>query len=147
MKVLMVQDVKKIGKKGEVLEVKEGYARNFLIPNGLAVEASGGALKREQEGRQAQEKKSAREKEEAEQLGARLSAARITIRHKAGNEGHLFGSVTSSEIAEALKQAGFEVDKKKIVLDDPIRLVGSHRAKLKLHHDVSAELTVEVLAL
>lgn len=147
MKVLMVQDVKKIGKKGEVLEVKEGYARNFLIPNGLAVEASGGALKREQEGRQAQEKKSAREKEEAEQLAARLSKARVTIRHKAGNEGHLFGSVTSAEIAEALKREGFEVDKKKIVLDDPIRLVGAHRAKLKLHHEVSAELTVEVQAL
>jgi large subunit ribosomal protein L9 len=144
MKVLLIQDVKKIGKKGEVLEVKEGYARNFLIPNGLGVEASGGALKQVQEGQKAQEKKLAREKEESLQLAAQLEKARVVIKHKAGNEGHLFGSVTSSEIADALKQKGFEVDKKKIILDDPIRLVGVHSAKLKLHHEISASLTVEV---
>jgi large subunit ribosomal protein L9 len=147
MKVLLIQDVKKIGKKGEVLEVKEGYARNFLIPNGLGVEASGGALKQVQEGQRAQEKKMAREKEEALQLAAQLEKVRVVIKHKAGAEGHLFGSVTSSEIADALKQKGFEVDKKKIVLDDPIRLVGVHSAKLKLHHEISASLTVEVQAL
>ncbi len=147
MKVLLIQDVKKIGKKGEVLEVKEGYARNFLIPNGLGVEASGGALKQVQEGQKAQEKKLAREKEESLQLASQLEKVRVVIKHKAGTEGHLFGSVTSSEIADALKQKGFEVDKKKIVLDDPIRLVGVHSAKLKLHHEISASLTVEVLAL
>ncbi|HVM32772.1 MAG TPA: 50S ribosomal protein L9 [bacterium] len=147
MKVLLIQDVKKIGKKGEVLEVKEGYARNFLMPNGLAVEASGGAVKQVADNQKAQEKRQAKEKEEARQLADKLSAVKILIKHKAGGEGHLFGSVTSTEIAEALKQKGFEVDKKKIVLDGAIRLVGTHSAKLKLYHDVTAELSVEVQAL
>ncbi|HET9870951.1 MAG TPA: 50S ribosomal protein L9, partial [bacterium] len=123
MKVLLTQDVKKIGKKGEVLEVKEGYARNFLIPKGLAVEASGGAMKQHQDGQKAQEKRQAREKEEARELAAKLSAAPVVLKHKAGEEGRLFGSITSAEIAEALKAKGFEVDKKKIVLEEPIRLV------------------------
>jgi len=144
MKVLLTQDVKKTGKKGEVVEVKEGYGRNFLIPNGLAVEASGGAMKQVQEEKKTQEKRQAKEMEEARQLASRLEKEPIVIRHKAGNEGHLFGSVTSSEIAEALKLKGFEVDKKKIVLEEPIRIVGSYSAKLKLHHEVAAMLTVEV---
>jgi large subunit ribosomal protein L9 len=140
----LAQDVKKTGKKGDVVEVKEGYGRNFLIPNGLAVEASGGAMKQVQEGKKSLEKRQAKEAEEARQLATRLETSPIVIKHKAGNEGHLFGSVTSSEIAEALKQKGFEVDKKKIVLEEPIRIVGSYSAKLKLHHEVSAMLTVEV---
>jgi len=144
MKVLLTQDVKKTGQKGEVVEVKEGYGRNFLIPNGLAVEASGGAMKQVQEEKKTQEKRQAKEMEEARQLASRLEKEPIVIRHKAGNEGHLFGSVTSSEIAEALKLKGFEVDKKKIVLEEPIRIVGSYSAKLKLHHEVAAMLTVEV---
>jgi large subunit ribosomal protein L9 len=147
MKVLLTQDVKKIGKKGEVLEVKEGYARNFLMPNGLAVEASGNALKQVADSQRAQEKRLAKEKEEALQLAAKLENTRVILKHKAGSEGHLFGSVTSSEIAEALKQKGFDVDKKKIALEGAIRLVGSHSAKVKLHHEVTAELTVEVQAL
>jgi large subunit ribosomal protein L9 len=147
MKVLLTQDVKKTGKKGDVVEVKEGYGRNFLIPNGLAVEASGGAMKQVQEEKKTQEKRLAKEIEEARQLASRLEKEPIVIRHKAGNEGHLFGSVTSSEIAEALKLKGFEVDKKKIVLEEPIRIVGSYSAKLKLHHEVAAMLTVEVQSL
>jgi large subunit ribosomal protein L9 len=144
MKVLLIQDVKKMGKKGDVVEVKEGYGRNFLIPNGLAVEASGGAMKQVQEEKKTQEKRQAKEMEEARQLASRLEKEPIVIRHKAGNEGHLFGSVTSSEIAEALKQKGYVIDKKKIVLEEPIRIVGSYSAKLKLHHEVAAMLTVEV---
>jgi len=144
MKVLLIQDVKKMGKKGDVVEVKEGYGRNFLIPNGLAVEVSGGAMKQVQEEKKTQEKRQAKEMEEARQLASRLEKEPIVIRHKAGNEGHLFGSVTSSEIAEALKQKGYVIDKKKIVLEEPIRIVGSYSAKLKLHHEVAAMLTVEV---
>jgi large subunit ribosomal protein L9 len=147
MKVLLTQDVKKIGKKGEVLEVKEGYARNFLMPNGLAVEASGNAMKQVADSQKAQEKRLAKEKEEALQLAAKLENTRVLLKHKAGSEGHLFGSVTSSEIAEALKQKGFDIDKKKIALEGAIRLVGAHSAKVKLHHEVTAELTVEVQAL
>jgi len=147
MKVLLKSDVPKIGKKGELLEVKEGYARNFLIPNGLAIEASGGALKQVEEEKKASDRKKAKEKEEAQTLADKLKGLSIVLKHKAGEEGRLFGSITSAEIAEALKQKGFEIDKKKIVLDEPIRLVGSHEAKIKLHHDVTAILPVQVAKL
>jgi len=144
MKVLLKQDVAKIGKKGEMLEVKEGYARNFLFPNGLAVEASGGALKQHEEQQKTVERRKAKEKEEAEALGAKLKGLTITLRHKAGDEGRLFGSITSAEIAEALKKQGLELDKKKIHLDDPIRLVGQHSVSIKLHSEVTASLRVLV---
>ena len=97
MKVLMKSDVPKIGKKGEVLEVKEGYARNFLIPNGLAIEASGGALKQVEEEKKAHDRKKAKEKEEAQELANKIKGLTITLRHKAGEEGRLFGSITSAE--------------------------------------------------
>ncbi len=144
MKVLLKQDVAKIGKKGELLEVKEGYARNFLIPNGLAVEASGGALKQIEEEKKAQDRKKAKEKDEAQVLGKKIEGLSIQIKHKAGEEGRLFGSITSAEISESLKQKGFDIDKKKIVLDEPIRLVGDYTVKIKLHHDVTASLPVRV---
>jgi large subunit ribosomal protein L9 len=144
MKVLLKQDVAKIGKKGELLEVKEGYARNFLIPNGLAVEASGGALKQLEEEKKAQDRRKLKEKEEAQALAEKIGNVSLVLRHKAGDEGRLFGSITSSEIAEGLKQKGFEVDKKKIVLDDPIRLVGDYTVKLKMHPEVSATINVQV---
>lgn len=144
MKVLLKQDVAKIGKKGEMLEVKEGYARNFLFPNGLAVEAVGGALKQHEEEKKAQDRRKAKEKEEAEVLAAKLKGLTITLRHKAGEEGRLFGSITSAEIAEALKQKGFDIDKKKIHLEDPIRLVGTHSVTTKLHPEVVASIRVVV---
>jgi large subunit ribosomal protein L9 len=144
MKVLLIQDVRKIGKKGELLEVKEGYARNFLIPNGLAVEASGGAVKQVEEGKKAQERHKQKEVEESQALAGKLKELILTIKHKAGEEGRLFGSITSTEIAEALKKRGIDIDKKRIVLDEPIRLVGVYTVKLKLHTEVTAQLTVEV---
>ncbi|HUO58297.1 MAG TPA: 50S ribosomal protein L9 [bacterium] len=144
MKVLMKSDVPKIGKKGEVLEVKEGYARNFLIPNGLAIEASGGALKQVEEEKKAVDRKKAKEKEEAQELANKIKGLTITLRHKAGDEGRLFGSITSAEIAEALKQKGHDLDRKKVVLDDPIRLVGEYQVKIKLHSEVTASLRVIV---
>src|SRR3972149_3212450 len=115
MKVLLKQDVKGIGKKGEMLEVKEGYARNFLIPNGLAVEASGGALKQAQEQQKTVDRQKAKEKADAQALADRIKGTTLTLRHKSGEEGRLFGSITSAEIAEALKGKGFEIEKKKIV--------------------------------
>jgi large subunit ribosomal protein L9 len=147
MKVLLKQDVPKIGKKGELLDVKEGYARNFLIPNGLAVEASGGAMKQVEEEKRAQDRRKAKEKEEAQALGKRIEAVPILLKHKAGDEGRLFGSITSSEIADAFEQKGFGVDKKKIVLDEPIRLVGRHTVKIKLHPEVVISVVVEVAKL
>ena len=147
MKVLLKHDVPKIGKKGELLEVKEGYARNFLIPNGLAIEATGGTMKQYEEGKKSEERRKAKEKEEAEALASRIKGVTITLRHKAGDEGRLFGSITSAEIAEALKQKGFAIDKKHILMDDHIRLVGSHDVKIKLHTEVTASLRLEVAKL
>ena len=144
MRVLLKQDVPKIGKKGELLDVKEGYARNFLIPNGLAVEASGGAVKQVEEEKKALDRRKAKEKEEAQALAKRIESVSILLKHKAGEEGRLFGSITSSEVADALKQKGFDLEKKKIVLDEPIRLVGDYSIKIKLHHDVAASLSVRV---
>jgi large subunit ribosomal protein L9 len=144
MKVLLKQDVAKIGKKGQILDVKEGYARNFLIPGGLAVEASGGAMKQIEEEKRASDRHKAKEKEEAQDLAKKIEAVSILLKHKAGEEGRLFGSITSAEVAEALKQKNFNVDKKKIVLEEPIRLVGDYEVKIKLHPEVAAHLNVRV---
>jgi large subunit ribosomal protein L9 len=144
MKVLLKQDVPKIGKKGQILEVKEGYARNFLIPGGLAVEASGGAMKQIEEEKKASDRHKAKEKEEAQGLAEKIEALSILLKHKAGDEGRLFGSITSAEVAEALKQKNFTIDKKKIVLEEPIRLVGDYEIKIKLHPEVAAHLNVRV---
>ena len=97
------------------------------------------------EGKKAQDRKKEREKEESQVLADKIKGLTITLRHKAGEEGRLFGSITAAEVAEALKQKGFDIDKKKIVLDDPIRLVGEYTVKVKLHHEVTAELPVNVL--
>ncbi len=145
MKLLLIKDVPKIGKKGEIIEAKEGYARNYLIPNGLAVEASGGAMKQIEEEKKAQERRKAKEKETAQVLADKIKGYTITLRHKAGDEGRLFGSITSAEIVEALKEKGIEIEKKQVVMDDHIRLVGHHNVTIKLHHEVTASLPVEVM--
>ncbi len=144
MKVLLTQDVKKIGKKGEMLEVKEGYARNFLIPNGLAREASGGALRQAEEQKKSQDRRKTREKEEAEALAEKLKGLSLALSHKAGEGNKLFGSITSAEIAEVLAQKGFPVDRKKIILEEPIRFVGNHEVKVRLHPEVTSTLLVTV---
>ncbi len=145
MKILLTQDVPKIGKKGEVLEAKEGYARNFLIPNGLAVAATESAMREIAAQKKALERKKEKEKEAAQALGAKLKGYTITLRHKAGDEGKLFGSITAAEISEALKAKGFDIDKKQIVLDDHIRLVGHHDVTVKLHPEVTATVPVDVM--
>ena len=144
MKVLLKQDVKNIGKKGEIVEVKEGYGRNFLIPNGLAAEASQGTLKQADEEKKAQERRKAREKAEAQETAQKMASLVLTLRHKAGEEGHLFGSVTNAEVAEGLKKRGFDIEKKKIHLDEPIRYVGRYTAQVRLHPEVAVSLGVAV---
>ena len=144
MKVLLKQDVAKIGKKGQILEVKEGFARNFLFPNKLAVEATSGTMKQHDQEKAAQDRRKAEEKQEAVDLAKKIEGVAVLLKHKAGEEGRLFGSITSAEVAEALKQKGFEVDKKKIHLDEPIRLVGDYTVKIKLHTEVTANLPVKV---
>ncbi len=144
MKILLLKDVKGMGKKGEVVEVKDGYARNFVIPGGLGQEATGGALKNAENLKAAEARRHEKEQMEAEALVSKLRNVTVSLRHKAGEEGRLFGSVTSQEVAEGLQALGYSVEKKKVSLDEPIRHVGRYQVHLKLHANVNAEVTVVV---
>ncbi|AGA59806.1 50S ribosomal protein L9, RplI [Thermobacillus xylanilyticus] len=144
MKVIFLQDVKGQGKKGEVKDVSEGYARNFLLPRGLAKEASQGNLKTLEVQKQSEERRKQQEKQEAEALGKKLDAMTVVIRAKAGEGGRLFGAITSKQVSEALAKEGIEVDKRKIELDEPIRTLGVTKVPIKLHPQVRATLSVQV---
>jgi large subunit ribosomal protein L9 len=144
MKVIFLQDVKGQGKKGEVKDVSEGYARNFLLPRGLAKEASQGNLKTLEVQKQSEERRKQQEKQEAEALGKQLDAMTVVIRAKAGEGGRLFGAITSKQVSEALAKEGIEVDKRKIELDEPIRTLGVTKVPIKLHPQVRATLSVQV---
>ena len=145
MKVILTQDVKSQGKKGQLVEVSDGYARNFLLPKKLAVIATAenlNTMKQQEKARKAQE---AAEKAEAEATAKKLKDMTVKIAAKAGEGGRLFGAVTSKEIAEELnKQYGLNVPKQKIVLEEPIKTFGNHEVPVKLHKDVTAKLTVKV---
>jgi large subunit ribosomal protein L9 len=145
MKVILKSDVKDLGNVGEVVNVKDGFARNFLVPKGLAVEASTKNVKVfEHEKRKIQEM-ARKVKAGAAGLAEKIAAAKITIKAKAGDEDKLFGSVTSMDIADALKAEGIEVDKKRIHLDEPIKRLGEYSVAVKLHSEVSAQLNVQVV--
>ena len=145
MQVILREEVKALGQMGTVVNVKEGYARNFLIPKGLAVEANVNNVKAlEHEKRKIQER-AKKLRTGAEGLAATISETTLTIKAKAGEEEKLFGSVTAMDIAEALKTAGLDVDKKKIVLDEPIRRLGNYTVSVKIHSDVSAQLNIQVV--
>lgn len=144
MKVILKQDVKGQGKKGELVTVSDGYARNFLFPRGLAVEADSQAMNelRNREESVAYHKKV--EKQAALDAAASLKNMVLTVKAKAGSNGRLFGSVTTKEVADVLeKQHGLKVDKRKITMDD-IKTFGSYTAEIKLHTGVSAQITVKV---
>nr|WP_315087120.1 50S ribosomal protein L9 [uncultured Lachnoanaerobaculum sp.] len=145
MKVVLLEDVKSLGKKGDIVEVSEGYARNFIIPKKKGVEANQenlNTLKLQK----ANEEKIAKEKlEAAKELAAKLNEASISLTIKGGKDGRTFGSVSSKEIEEAIKsQLGLEIDKKKLVIAEPIKTFGNHEVKVKLHKDVTAALKVKV---
>ena len=145
MQVILREDVKALGQMGVVVNVKEGYARNFLIPKGLAVEANVNNIKAlEHEKRKIQER-AKKLRTGAEGLAATISETTLTIKAKAGEEEKLFGSVTAMDIADALKVAGLEIDKKKIVLDEPIRRLGDYTVSVKIHSEVSAQLKIQVV--
>lgn len=148
MKVILKEDVKGLGKKGEVAEVSEGYARNFLIPKGLVMEASKGNLTSLAHQKALEETKKQRELEQAKAVGEKLKTATIKIAMKAGEGGRLFGSVTNKEISEQIsKQIGLDVDKRKIELKEPIKNVGAFQVTVKLHPKVQVELRIEVSVL
>ncbi|MCG0314481.1 MAG: 50S ribosomal protein L9 [Calditerricola sp.] len=145
MKVIFLKDVKGQGKKGEVKTVSDGYARNYLIPRGLAVEATESNLKILEAQKRSEAKRKAQELAEAKALAEKLEKTTVTIAAKAGEGGRLFGAVTSKQIAEALAKQGLAVDKKKILLDEPIRALGTVRVPVKLHPDVTVQLAVTVV--
>lgn len=146
MQVILMQDVKKLGKKGELINVNDGYARNYLLPRKLASEATNAAKNEIELQRQAEKRKKQEELEEAKTLGQELKDKKVVISVKSGEGGRLFGSVTSKDIAKAAKdQLKLTIDKKKIVLDEPIRTLGSAIVPIKLHPKVTAEMTVQVI--
>jgi large subunit ribosomal protein L9 len=145
MEIILQEDVEKLGTRGQVVTVKEGYARNYLLPRKLAVPANASNMKRLEKMRAAFAKKEATERESAQQQAAQLATVTLKLSRKAGENDQLFGSVTSGDIADALKAQGYEIDKRKIQLNDPIKLVGEYPVTLRLYRDVTAtvNLTVE----
>lgn len=147
MEVILLKDVKGQGKKGDIIKVSDGYARNFLIPRGIAIEATEGSKKKLKEEKAARERKRQQELKEARKLSDRISSLKVALRVKAGEKGKLFGSVTAKDIAEALeKQHGIKIDKKKIVLDEPIKNTGEFEVEVKVYREISAGLKVEIKA-
>ncbi len=145
MKVILQQDVKGQGKKGDIVNVSDGYARNFLLPRGQAIEANKKNLARLKEQKAVEQKRKQQEQEEFSELAKRLSGKAVTIKAKAGDQDKLFGSVTSKEIAEQLKeQFNIEIDKKKINLPEPIKHLGTFTVEVKLYPGISAQLQVNV---
>ena len=144
MKVIFLQDVKGQGKRGEVKDVSEGYANNYLIPRGLAKIATEGNMKSLQVQKQAEARRKDKEKEQAQQLAKQIEALTVRIQAKAGEGGRLFGSITSKQIAEELEKMNIKVDKRKIDLPEPIRSLGGSQVPIKLYPDVIATLKVEV---
>lgn len=146
MKIILKEDVHGLGYKDDVVEVKDGYGRNFLIPTGKAVIASESALKVLAENQRQRAHKLARIKAEAETLAAALADVTLTIGAKASASGTIFGSVNNIQIAEALEKAGHTVDRKVIVLKNPVKELGQYTATLKLHKEVTVEIPFEVVA-
>ncbi len=145
MQIILVQDVKALGKKGELVNVSDGYARNFILPKKLGLEANAKNLNDLKLQKAAEEKKQLEILEEARAFGKDLESKTLLMKIKAGEGGRTFGSISSKEIASELKsQYGLEIDKKKLQLNDPIKTMGTHTVPVKLHPKVTAELTVKV---
>ncbi len=145
MKVILLQDVKGKGKKGQMLEISDGYARNFLLPRKLAVEATADAVNTKKMNDKAAAEKAAKEKAEALEISHKLRDMTLVVTAKGGGAGRLFGSVTNQEIADALKaKSGITLDKRKIVMNDPIKSVGTYTVTCKLGYEITAPLTVKI---
>ena len=145
MDVILREDIDKLGSRGQVVQVASGYARNFLLPKRLAVAATEANKKIVEQERQSHLRKEAKQQTEAEDLGKMMAGVTVTISQKAGENDQLFGSVTSKDVAEALEQKNFTIDRRKIQLDEPIKQLGEHKVVVRLHRDVTAEVTVNVV--
>ena len=144
MKVILTTDVPKLGKSGEMKNVADGYASNFLIPQKLAVPAAGGAYRAWQHDIASREDKRQREREEAEIAANRISSTTLTMGVKVGEGGKLYGSITSKDIADALSRRGIEIDRHKIELEEPLKSLGTYKVAIKVHQGMTPEVTVVV---
>ncbi len=145
MEVILREDVEKLGNRGELVKVANGYARNFLLPRRLAVPATDANREIVEQERQAHLRKEAKLKTESEDLAKLLAAVTVTIAQKAGENDQLFGSVTSKDVADALAAKNFTIDRKKVQLDEPIKQLGEFKVPVRLHREVTAEITVQVV--
>ena len=144
MKVILLQDVKGKGKKGQILEVSDGYARNFMLPKKMAIEATADAINTVKMNDKATQERIAREKAEALATSKKLREMTVTVTAKGGGNGRLFGSVTNQEIADALAKTGIKLDKRKIQINDTIKNVGTYTVTCKLGYEITAPLTVKI---
>jgi large subunit ribosomal protein L9 len=145
MKVILLDDVAKLGRRGEVRDVSDGYARNFLIPKKLALSATSGNLNNLEHIKKQQDAKAGRIKSDADALRARIEALTYEERRQASEEGKLFGSVTSQDIADFLGKHGVKIERRRVHLDEPIKTLGETRVSIRIHPDVTAELPVSVV--
>jgi large subunit ribosomal protein L9 len=147
MKIVLRDDVEHLGRKGDLLEVADGYARNYLVPRGLAMKATRGVVKQADAMRRNRTARDARDREAAEAVASRLAASPLRVEARAGEGGKLFGSVTNADVADALRnQTGIEVDRRSIDLAEPIKELGAAEIPVRLHPDVTATLHIEVVA-
>jgi large subunit ribosomal protein L9 len=144
MEVILKEDVEKLGHRGDIVKVAEGFGRNFLLPRKLAIEASKANKAVIDQMKAAAVRKSAKEKTGAEALAQQLNDVQLTFERKTGEKDHLFGSVTSSDIAAALEDKGFKIDRRKVHLDDPLKSLGEFHVPVKLHREVTAHVKVTV---
>lgn len=146
MKVLLLKDVKGTGKKGDIKEVSDGYANNFLLKNGYARKADKSAISENDSKKSASDYHKEMERQNAEKVAQKLKDVTVTIKIKCGENGKTFGSVTSKEISESLSKLGFDIDKRKIELKEPLKIIGSYTVTAKLHPQVSANFKAEIVA-
>src|SRR5262245_54061375 len=146
MKVILRADVDSVGKKGDIVDVADGYARNYLVPKGFAMKATTGSVQQAGSMRRARDLRDAKDRDAAAEIASRLVPQTITVVAKAGAEGRLFGSVTSADVVAAVsEQTGIELDRRKLHLDEPLKSVGVHQVPVRLHTDVEFPVTVEVV--
>jgi len=145
MEVILREEVEKLGRRGDVVKVAPGYARNFLLPKRLAVAATDANKKIVEQEKQAHLRREAKEVADAQELAELMSAVSVTIAQKAGENDQLFGSVTAGDVATALEKLGYTVDRRKVHLEEPIKQLGDHKVTVRLHRDVSLEVPVHVV--
>ena len=145
MEIILREDIDKLGQRGQVVKVAAGYARNFLLPRKLAVAANESNKKIVEQERQAHLRREAKQVSEAQELGKMMASVAVTIHQKAGENDQLFGSVTANDVAVALEKLGYTIDRKKVVLEDPIKTLGDFKVSVRLHKDVSIDVPVHVV--